>query len=129
MEKKLAAIEHKSKRSYGFLITKELIFDLQILDLKDHFSASLNNRLYIKFMQLEISLLIPPLTDILLVSTLISGRFPLVMAHLKLTPRKFEYLKGSEYKIPKMIPIQGNICVPEVKFQSSISRNFFIGFS
>ena len=31
----------KSQRSYGFLITKELIFGVQILDLKDHFSASL----------------------------------------------------------------------------------------
>ena len=31
----------KSQRSYGFLITKELIFAFQILDLKDHFSASL----------------------------------------------------------------------------------------
>ena len=31
----------KSKRSYGFLITKDLIFGFQILDLKDHFSASL----------------------------------------------------------------------------------------
>ena len=31
----------KSYRSYGFLITKELIFGFQILDLKDHFSASL----------------------------------------------------------------------------------------
>ena len=30
----------KSQRSYGFLITKELIFGFQILDLKDHFSAS-----------------------------------------------------------------------------------------
>ena len=27
----------KSQRSYGFLITKELIFGFQILDLKDHF--------------------------------------------------------------------------------------------
>ena len=34
----------KSQRStcYGFLITKELISDFQILDLKDHFSASLS---------------------------------------------------------------------------------------
>ena len=32
----------KSQRSYGFLITKELTFDFQILDLKDHFLASLN---------------------------------------------------------------------------------------
>ena len=32
----------KSQRSYGFSITKELIFLFQILDLKDHFSASLN---------------------------------------------------------------------------------------
>ena len=32
----------KSQRSYGFLIAKELIFGFQILDLKDHFSASLN---------------------------------------------------------------------------------------
>ena len=32
----------KSQRSYGFLITKELIFSFQMLDLKDHFSASLN---------------------------------------------------------------------------------------
>ena len=31
----------KSPRSYGFLITKELIFGFQILDLKDHFSTSL----------------------------------------------------------------------------------------
>ena len=31
----------KSQRSYGFLITKELIFGFQILHLKDHFSASL----------------------------------------------------------------------------------------
>ena len=31
-----------SQRSYGFLITKELIFGFQILDLKDHFSASLS---------------------------------------------------------------------------------------
>ena len=30
----------KSQRSYGFLITKELIFGFQILDLKDHFSSS-----------------------------------------------------------------------------------------
>ena len=28
-------------KSYGFLITNELIFGFQILDLKDHFSASL----------------------------------------------------------------------------------------
>ena len=33
----------KSQRSYGFLITKKLIFGFQILDLKDHFSASLTN--------------------------------------------------------------------------------------
>ena len=32
----------KCQRSHGFLITKELIFGFQILDLKDHFSASLN---------------------------------------------------------------------------------------
>ena len=31
----------KSQGNYGFLITKELIFDFQILELKDHFSASL----------------------------------------------------------------------------------------
>ena len=30
----------KSQRSYGFLITNELIFGFPILDLKDHFSAS-----------------------------------------------------------------------------------------
>ena len=35
----------KSQRSYGFLITKELIFGFQILDLKDHFSASLIKKL------------------------------------------------------------------------------------
>ena len=32
----------KSQRSHGFLITKELIFGFRILDLKDHFSASLS---------------------------------------------------------------------------------------
>ena len=31
----------KSQRSYGFLITKKLIFGFQILVLKVHFSASL----------------------------------------------------------------------------------------
>ena len=31
----------KSQRSYVFLITKELIFGFEILDLKYHFSASL----------------------------------------------------------------------------------------
>ena len=31
----------KSQRSYGFLITKKLIFGFQMLDLKDHFSGSL----------------------------------------------------------------------------------------
>ena len=40
---KLYFVEYvKSQRNYGFLITKELIFGFQILDLKDHFSASLN---------------------------------------------------------------------------------------
>ena len=32
----------------AFLITKELIFGFQILDLKDHFSASLKSAEYIK---------------------------------------------------------------------------------
>ena len=36
----------KSQRSYGFLITKELIFGFHILDLKDHFSASLITNSY-----------------------------------------------------------------------------------
>ena len=31
----------RCQRSYGFLITKELIFGFQILDIQDHFSASL----------------------------------------------------------------------------------------
>ena len=34
----------KSQRSYGVLITKEQIFGFQILDFKDHFSASLNGK-------------------------------------------------------------------------------------
>ena len=38
---KLYFVEICSQRSYGFLITKELMFGFQILDLKDHFSASL----------------------------------------------------------------------------------------
>ena len=39
----------KSQRSYGFLITKELIFGFQILDLKDHFSAFLTWYFYKSF--------------------------------------------------------------------------------
>ena len=40
----------KSQRSYGILITKELIFGFQILELKDQFSASLTlNRLGAEF--------------------------------------------------------------------------------
>ena len=36
----------KSQRSYGFLITKDLIFGFQILDLKVHCSASLTETVY-----------------------------------------------------------------------------------
>ena len=32
----------KSQRSYGFLITKDMIFGFQIVDLKVHFSAFFN---------------------------------------------------------------------------------------
>ena len=43
---KFTLLKHvKSQRSYGFLITKEVIFGFKILDLKDHFSASLNQML------------------------------------------------------------------------------------
>ena len=38
----------KSQKSYCFLITKELIFGFQILDLKDHFSASLKTNIKYK---------------------------------------------------------------------------------
>ena len=34
----------KFQRNYGFLVTNNLIFDLKILDLKDHFSASLSRK-------------------------------------------------------------------------------------
>ena len=47
----------KSQRSYGFLITKELIFGFQILDLKDHFSASLSSK--IKLIQQRILKAVP----------------------------------------------------------------------
>ena len=46
----------KSQRSYGFLTTKELIFGFQILDLKYHFSASLN--MISQFQQSHINILI-----------------------------------------------------------------------
>ena len=39
----------KSQRSYGFLITKKLIFGFQVLDLKVHFSASLSVSGYTNF--------------------------------------------------------------------------------
>ena len=45
----------KSQRSYGFLITKELIFGFQILDLKDHFSASLKSSLLPVFFNLNVA--------------------------------------------------------------------------
>ena len=42
----------KSQRNYGFLITKELIFGFQFLDLKDHFLASLKNNVhFFQFLQ------------------------------------------------------------------------------
>ena len=44
----------KSQRSYGFLIPKELIFGFQILDLKDHFSASLTQRRRMEALKLKI---------------------------------------------------------------------------
>ena len=45
----------KSQRSYGFLITKELIFGFQMLDLKDYFSASLNSSLPPVFLNLNVA--------------------------------------------------------------------------
>ena len=44
----------KAQRSYGFLITKE-IFGFQILDLKDHFSASLKSSLLPVFFNLNVA--------------------------------------------------------------------------
>ena len=44
----------KSQRSYGFLITKEMIFGFQILGLKDHFSASLKSSLLPVFFNLNV---------------------------------------------------------------------------
>ena len=38
---------------YGFLITKELIFGFQILDLKDHFSASLLQELRLSLLSVD----------------------------------------------------------------------------
>ena len=38
-------LDVKSQRSYGLLITKEMIFGFQILDLKVHFSASLTGNI------------------------------------------------------------------------------------
>ena len=43
IKKKTFHLHFKSQISYGFLITKELIFGFQILDLKDHFWASLSD--------------------------------------------------------------------------------------
>ena len=49
----------KFQRRYSFLITKELIFGFQILDLKDHFSADIFARLlqyfYLSCMNLTIN--------------------------------------------------------------------------
>ena len=44
----------KSQGSYGSLITKELIFGFQIMDLKDHFSASLRTTIPFVTAHLEI---------------------------------------------------------------------------
>ena len=44
----------KSQRSYGFLITKELVFGFQILDLKDHFSDSLNCNVWQPLQRLKV---------------------------------------------------------------------------
>ena len=45
LQKRYSSRTVKSQRSYGFLITKELIFGFQILDFKDHFSASLKKKI------------------------------------------------------------------------------------
>ena len=47
----------KFQRSYGILITKELCFGFQILDLKVHFSASLTKILLPKLLVLTYSLI------------------------------------------------------------------------
>ena len=61
----------KSQRSYGFLITKELIFGFQILDLKDHFSASLRCLLSRsrKYKNLRLSILWGPFNKYLIYFT------------------------------------------------------------
>ena len=46
----------KSQRNYGFLITKELIFGFHILDLKDHFSASLKTGSHGAFCSIQLLL-------------------------------------------------------------------------
>ena len=69
-----------SQRNYGFLITKELIFGFQILDLKDHLSASLSpvNLLYSSLQNQEDFLTCEPSFKIfghqVLLSTLNSGK-------------------------------------------------------
>ena len=45
----------KSQRRYGFLITKELIFGFQILDLTGHFSASLKTHSWVEGHYLSIA--------------------------------------------------------------------------
>ena len=52
----------KFQRNYGFLITKELIFGFQILDLQDHFSASLKefHKVQLKCLLLLLLLLLLP---------------------------------------------------------------------
>ena len=49
----------KFQRSYGRLITKELIFGLQILDLKVHFSASLKPRKVLIFLSSLLAISVP----------------------------------------------------------------------
>ena len=49
--------------SYGFLITKELIFGFEILDLKDHFSASLKPDCYFSELQIQ-KVIVPMVTTV-----------------------------------------------------------------
>ena len=70
--------------SYGFLITKELIFGLQILDLKDYFSASLS---YFVILRYKLPAVIKIYDDF--VNDPINGDFQKTLLHFHIGRKSF----------------------------------------
>ena len=106
----------KSQRSYSFLITKELIFGFQNLDLKDHFSASLNTNIVISTGDLQIRWNVLSLWF----KERESGKWPLGLSDFYITILPVMIIFSTLDRYPFATPNENNFLCSNV--------TFFVGF-